>query len=88
MQTIEPASKVLFCRPKDKETKTNSGFILPEAAAMAPQIAEVINTGDGVTYKPHDEIVYKSYTTSDITLDGTEYFLINEEDVLGKVIAV
>ncbi len=86
MQTISPAPKVLFCKPKEKETVTRSGFFLAEEEALAPQIAEVINIGEGVTYKPHDQIVYKSYTTSDIKLDGNEYFLINEEDVLGKVV--
>lgn len=65
---------------------TTSGFLLPEEAASAPQIAEVINAGDCCSYKSKDRIVYKSYSTTDITLEGKDYFLISDEDVLGTVV--
>lgn len=85
--TIKPSNKILFCKPAAKETQTKSGFFIPPSTAEAPQIAEVINIGDHVTgFKSKDRIVYKSYCTSDIKLEGVEYFLIAEEDVLGVVV--
>jgi len=85
--TIKPSNKILFCKPSEKEQVTKSGFFIPPTAAEAPQIAEVINVGDSVTgFKSKDRIVYKSYCTSDIKLEGVEYFLISEEDVLGVVV--
>ena len=87
MKTIKPATTQLFCKPIDKETKTQSGFFIADKAAEDPKQAEVINVGDKVTqFKSKDTIVYKPYATNDIELNGTSFFLIDEEDVLGVVL--
>ena len=88
MQTVIPAKSQLFCKPNEKQTKTPSGFILADTAAEKPSTAEVINAGESTPYKSKDIIIYKSYATTDIKLNGEEYFLIAEEDVLGTVIEV
>lgn len=89
MTTIKPASKVLFCKPAEAITQSKSGFFIPQGAAEKPKTAEVINVGDKVTnFKPKDQIVYKEYTTSDVKIDGKDYFLIDEEDVLGVLVEV
>jgi chaperonin GroES len=85
--TIRPTKDMLFCKPAEAETQTKSGFILAASAAEKPKIAEVINIGEGVKgIQQRDRIVYKSYATSDIKLEGVEYFLISQEDVLGVVV--
>lgn len=87
MQTIKPASKQLFCKPEEAVTKTSSGFFIPDKAAEKPKVAEVINVGSSVVeFKPKDRVIYKSYSTNDIKLDGQDYFLISEEDLLGTVV--
>lgn len=89
MQTIKPAAKQLFCKPVDAATKTQSGILLPDKSVEKPLIGEVINVGDKVSgYKDHDQIIYKSYTTTDIRLNGQDFFLVDVEDVLGTVAEV
>jgi len=85
--TIKPSKGILFCKAEEAETVTKSGFLLAQSAANKPLIAEVINVGEGITdIKQKDRIVYKSYATSDINLEGNDYFLIAAEDVLGIVL--
>ena len=86
MKSIKPANKVLFCQPDEPETKTASGILLDLNKAEQPKIATVKAIGRDVEYSVGDRIVYKSYSTSDIKLDGVEYFLISDEDVLGTVV--
>lgn len=87
MQTIRPAKNQLFCQPDEAEKKTASGLLLTDNAAEAPKTARVINVGEEVQYfRRDDTIVYKSYATTDIKLDNTDFFLIAEDDVLGTVI--
>lgn len=86
MQTISPAPNALFCQQEEAENTTTSGILLASKPDR-PKIAHVINIGKNVTnYHPKDRIVYKPYATTEIKIDGEEYFLISEEDVLGKVV--
>lgn len=87
MQTIKPALKQLFCKPEEAEKKTASGLFLMGDGIEKPKIAEVIRTGSKVTeFKQGDRIVYKPYSTTDIKLNNTDYFLIADDDVLGVVV--
>lgn len=89
VQTVRPAKNQLFCKPVEAETKTTSGILLTSAAVEKPKLAEVINVGEGVTgFNPHDQIIYKSYSTTDIQLNRDEFFLVAEEDVLGIVVDI
>ena len=52
-------------------------------------MAEVINVGSKVKdYESKQTIIYKPYATVDIKLDNQDYFLVDQEDVLGTVIEV
>lgn len=86
MQTVQPAKNHLFCKPHEAETKTKSGLLLPGEAATIPSIAEVINVGEGVPYASGSKVVYKTYASHDIKLNGDEYLLLALEDVLGEVV--
>lgn len=89
MQTIKPANNQLFCKREEATSKTKSGILIQNKSAEKPQMAEVINVGKSVeSFKPKETIVYKPYATVDISLNKEDYFLINEEDVLGTVIEV
>jgi chaperonin GroES len=83
---LSPLADWVVAEQEEAATKTASGLYLPENAAEKPKVAKVIKVGSKVKgLKVGDRIVYKSYSTTDITLDGTEYILVKEEDVLATV---
>lgn len=66
--------------------KTASGLYLPDQAKEKPVLAKVVAVGkDAKTVKKNDKILYKEYSTTEIKIDGTEYLIVKEEDILGKV---
>lgn len=87
MQTIDPAKRQIFAKPSSADQQTKSGLFIPEGSQERPQTAEVINVGSDVRqFKAKDTIVYKMFTTTELKLNGEEYILIDEADVLGKVL--
>jgi len=85
--TVRPAKNQLFCQPDEAEVKTAGGILLTANTAEAPKTAKVINVGSSVSgFAPDDTIVYKDYAATDIKLNGDDFFLISESDVLGAVI--
>ena len=86
MATIKPSKEYVFARPEEAQRTTTTGLILTEDAAYKPEVAVVLAVGSNVTeFKVNDRIVYKAFTTTEIKLDGTEYVLLNQEDILGVV---
>jgi chaperonin GroES len=92
---IQPLSDYVVAEAEVASTKTASGLYLPDSATEKPKIAKVVAVGPGrigddnervpMTLKVGDKIVYKSYSTTDVKLDKTEYILVREEDVLATV---
>jgi chaperonin GroES len=67
-------------------TKTASGIYLPDNAKEKPVLAKVVAIGPDVkALKVGDKIVYKEYSTTELKIDGTEYLIVKEEDVLATV---
>ena len=76
-----------------EEEKTKGGIIIPDSAKEKPQEAEVIAVGSGkileegkrvaLEVKAGDRILFGKYSGNDIKLDGEEYVIIREEDILG-----
>ena len=68
------------------QEKTASGLYLPDNAKEKPVLAKVVATGKEVTQvKANDRILYKEYSTTEIKIDGTEYLIVKEGDILGTV---
>ncbi len=66
--------------------KTASGLYLPDNAKEKPVLAKVVAIGKDVKLvKANDKILYKEYSTTEIKIDGTEYLIVKEEDILGTV---
>jgi chaperonin GroES len=85
MQTIRPAGKQVFAREQAKEIQ-KGGFILTENAAEKPLAADVIAVGHEIDWiTPGDVMVYKPYASTEFQLDGIDYILIHEEDILGLI---
>lgn len=83
---LQPLADYLVAQAEEPERKTASGLLLPENAAEKPKAAKVLAVGKDVKQvKAGDSIIYKSYSTTEVKLDGTEYILVKEEDVLATV---
>ena len=84
--------RIVAKRIEEKET-LRSGIIIPDSAKEKPQEAEVIAVGHGkrlengevvpLDVKAGDRILFGKYTGNEIRLDGEEYMIMREEDVLG-----
>lgn len=83
---IKPlADRVVAVRIEAAE-KTASGLYLPDTAKEKPVAAEVRAVGPDVkSVKKGENILYKEYSTTEIKIDGTEYLIVKEEDILATV---
>jgi chaperonin GroES len=88
--------RVIVRRLEEKEV-AKGGIIIPDSAKEKPQEGEVIAVGAGKMEKGHrvpldvkvgDRILFGKYTGSDIKLDGQEYLILREEEILAKVGAI
>lgn len=83
---IQPLADYVVAEPEKAETKTASGFYLPDAAKEKPQTSKVVAVGKEVkSVKTGDRIIYKSYSSTDVKHNGTDYVLVKEEDILATV---
>lgn len=83
---ISPLSDYVVATAEVAAAKTASGIYLPEQATEKPKTAKVVAVGKDVTQiKVNDRILYKSYSTNDVKVDGKEYILVKEEDILATV---
>lgn len=83
---IKPlADRVVAVRDEAK-TQTASGIYLPDNAKEKPVLAIVKAVGPDVKgIKVNDKIIYKEYSTTELKIDGVEYLIVKEEDVLATV---
>ena len=83
---IQPLADYVVAEQEEPESKTASGLFLPDNAKEKPKIAKVLAVGKTVKHvKVGDKIIYKSYSPTEIKINGTEYMLVKEEDVLATV---
>ena len=80
------AGKILV-QPQEAETKTASGIIIPDSAKEKPQIGTVVLVGDGkkdepMEVKAGDTVYYGKYSGSTLHIDGVDYLLMSQNDVL------
>ena len=83
---LQPLADWVVAEQEEAATKTASGLYLPDKAAEKPKVAKVLKVGKDVkSVRAGDRIVYKSYSTTEVKLDDTEYVLVKEEDILATV---
>lgn len=80
------AGKVLV-RPNDAEEKTSSGIIIPDSAKEKPQQGTVVLVGvakkdETMEVKPGDKVLYGKYGGQELSLDGVDYLLMSQSDIL------
>src|SRR5438105_15034776 len=85
--------RIVVKRIEDSTEKTASGLFIPDSAKEKPQEGEVIAVGAGkrnddgklipLDVKAGDRILFGKYSGSDIKLDGDEFLIMREDEVLG-----
>jgi len=84
---ITPLFARVVVQPKAAEEVTASGIVLPDTANKEkPEQGTVISTGnDCKSVKAGDIVLFKKYSPTEVKLDGVEYFILDEEDILGTI---
>ncbi|WP_346856657.1 co-chaperone GroES [uncultured Draconibacterium sp.] len=80
------AGKILV-QPKEAEEKTVTGIIIPDSAKEKPQVGTVVLVGAGKTDEPMevklgDTVFYGKYSGTELNIDGTDYLLMSQNDVM------
>ena len=83
---IKPLADRVVAVREEAQTKTASGLYLPDQAKEKPVVAVVEAVGPDVKgIKKGDKILYKEYSTTELKINGTEYLLVKEEDILATL---
>ena len=92
---IKPLGQNVLLRRLEAEEKTKGGIILPDTAKEKPKEGEVLAVGEGeldkngkkkdFQVKKGDRVIFSSYAGTEIKLDGGEYLILSEDDILGVV---
>jgi len=83
---ITPMADNVVAQLEEASNQTASGLYLPDNATEKPKTAKVVAVGKKVTdVKVGDRIIYKSYSSTDIKVDGQEYLIVKAEDILATV---
>lgn len=93
---LRPLDDRIVVESVEAEEVTAGGIVLPDAAQEKPQRGTVIATGPGrlldsgnrgdLSIGVGDEVIYGKYGGSDVEVDGDEYKILRESDVLAKVV--
>ncbi len=87
---IQPLSDRVLIEPAPAETKTASGLYVPDTAKEKPQQGKVVAVGKGkkdheMTVKIGDTVLYGKYSGTELKLDGNDYLMMREDDILAIV---
>jgi len=91
---IRPLGEMVVLKMIEAEETTKSGIVLPGSAKEKPQMAEVIAVGPGglvegkevkMELKVGDKVIARKYAGTEIKLEGQEYIVLRQADVLGIV---
>ena len=92
---IKPLEDRIVVKPLDAEQTTASGLVIPDTAKEKPQEGEVIAVGEGkrkddgtrigLDVKEGDRVLFGKYSGSEIKLDGEEYLIMREDEILGVI---
>jgi chaperonin GroES len=87
---IKPLADRVLVEPLEAETKTASGIIIPDTAKEKPQKGNVVAVGAGtkdnpITVKVGQTVLYGKYSGTELKLDGNDYLIMRESDILAIV---
>ena len=87
---IKPLADRVLIEPMAAEEKTAGGIIIPDTAKEKPQRGTVVAVGPGkvdepTTVKPGDTVLYGKYAGTEINVEGADYLIMRESDILAVV---
>jgi chaperonin GroES len=92
---ITPLGDRVVIKPSEEKERTKGGIVLPDTAKEKPQEGKIIAVGSGrcsdegkvipLTVKVGDTVLYGKYSGTEITIDGDDYLIVKEEDILAIV---
>ncbi|MGL6075822.1 MAG: co-chaperone GroES [Fimbriiglobus sp.] len=94
--TLKPLDDRIVVQPVEAEEKTAGGILLPQTAQQKPQQGKVVAVGPGklseagsrlaLSVAVGDLVLYGKYSGSDVEVHGTEYKILREGELLGKLV--
>ncbi|MCF7875110.1 MAG: co-chaperone GroES [Candidatus Omnitrophica bacterium] len=92
---VKPLGDRILIKQVEAEEKTAGGIVIPDTAKEKPQQAEVVAVGEGkkkedgsvipLSVKEGDRVLYGKYSGTEISIEGQDYLIVKEEDILGIV---
>ena len=92
---LAPLDDRVVIKQSEAEEKSTGGIILPDAAKEKPQRGKIIAVGPGkildngkrgeMNVKKGDEVLYAKYTGNEIEIEGENYVILHEGDILGVI---
>jgi chaperonin GroES len=92
---LKPLHDRVLVKRLEEEEKTKGGIIIPDSAKEKPQKGEIIAAGPGksdkdgkpvkLTVKKGDLVLFNKYAGTEIKVDGVEYLIMREDDVLAVI---
>jgi len=92
---IRPLNDRVLVKRLEEEEKTAGGIIIPDSAKEKPAEGEIIAIGPGklndagervaVDLKVGDRVLFSKYGGTDVKLDGEDYLIMREDDILGVI---
>jgi chaperonin GroES len=92
---IRPLADKVLVERIEAESKTAGGIVLPDSAKEKPQRGKIISVGEGklledgsrsqMQVKKGDEVLFTSYAGNEMKLDGKEYIIMDETDIMAVI---
>lgn len=92
---LQPLNDRVIVQAVEQEEKTAGGIVLPDTAKERPQQAKVVAVGPGrvndegkrleMTVKVGDQVIFAKYAGTEVVVDGEEYLILSENDILAIV---
>jgi chaperonin GroES len=93
--TVVPLNDKIVVKRLEAEEKTAGGIVLPDSAREKPKQGKVLSLGEGkrldsgkrasFQVKEGDRVLFTSYAGNEVTVDGEEYLIMTEDDILAVV---
>ena len=93
--TITPLNEKIVVERLEAEDKSAGGIIIPDAAKEKPKQGKVLSVGEGKVLENGsraqfqvqvgDRVLFSSYAGNEVTVDGKDYLVMSEDDVLAVV---
>jgi len=94
-RTLKPVQDKVIVQKLEPEEKTSGGIVLPDTAKEKPQEGKVIAVGPGavddkgqrkpIDVKEGDRVLFAKYSGTEVKIDGEEYLILSDRDILAIV---